>query len=242
MMRQNFYNEFASIYDSLMNDVDYEQWTSFIIKHLPSSTTKILEAACGTGNITSYLVDGNYNITAFDASDEMLIKAYNKLRRYRNVRFLNQDMTKFKFSSKFNACICCCDGVNYLAINEVSKFFKNVYNHLTENGLFIFDISTDYKYLNMKDIYVYDEDDVFYIWENTLAEDKTKLSMEINFFVKNEDKYQRITELQTHYIYQPQSLKILLTEIGFKNINIYDGYTENKYENCSNRATFICEI
>ena len=48
---KNSYKEFSQIYDLLM-DIDYEKWTSFIMKKLEGKR-KILEAACGTGGITT---------------------------------------------------------------------------------------------------------------------------------------------------------------------------------------------
>ena len=241
MMRQNFYKEFAFIYDKLMVDVDYEKWTSFILKNIPQNSVKILEAACGTGNITYHLANEYLNITAFDISEEMLVKAYEKLRKYRNVNILNQDMVKFKINQLFDGCICCCDGVNYLNENDLKLFFEKVFNHLRENGKFIFDISTEYKYNSMSETYVYDEDDVFYVWENNLNKDANTMSMEINFFVKDKDKYNRITEFQTHYIHKVINIEKMLNDVGFTEIKVYDGYTDNLYNDTSIRATFVCK-
>lgn len=240
-MRQNFYKEFAFIYDELMVDVDYEQWTSFILNAISPNSTKILEAACGTGNITYYLAQENLNITAFDISEEMLINAYKKLRKYRNVSILNQDMTKFRINKSYDACICCCDAVNYLNENDVKSFFENVYKHINDDGKFIFDISTEYKYNSMNETYVYDEENVFYVWENNIDKESNIISMEINFFVKDKDKYSRITEIQTHYIHNVSRLENMLLDIGFKDITVYDGYTEKLYNNDSIRATYVCK-
>lgn len=241
MMRQNFYKEFAFIYDELMVDVDYEKWTSFILRNIPQNSVKILEAACGTGNITYHLANEYLNITAFDISEEMLVKAYEKLRKYKNVNILNQDMVKFKINQSFDACICCCDGVNYLNENDVKLFFEKVFKHLKENGKFIFDISTEYKYNSMNETYVYDQDEVFYVWENNLDKDTNTMSMEINFFVNDKDKYTRITELQTHYIHRIISIEKLLRDVGFTDIKVYDGYTDDLYNDTSIRATFVCK-
>ena len=98
MMRQNFYKEFAVIYDDLMVDVDYDKWTSFILKNIPENSSKILEAACGTGNITCNLANERFNITAFDISEEMLVKAYENLRKFRNVNILNQNIVNFNIN------------------------------------------------------------------------------------------------------------------------------------------------
>lgn len=241
MMRQNFYNEFSFIYDKLMTDVDYDKWTEFILNNIPKDSKKLLEAACGTGAITLKLAQGNLDITAFDLSEEMLVKAYEKLRRYKNVKLLNQNMAKFKITQSFDACISCCDGVNYLDKDDMVAFFKRVYKHLNKNGKFIFDISTAFKYYSMDDIYIYDKNDVFYVWENKLDKDKELVFMEINFFVKSMDKYARITEIQTHYIHKVNEIEDILKEIGFSDINIYDSYTDVIYNESSIRATFVCE-
>lgn len=240
-MRQNFYKEFAFIYDKLMIDVDYEKWTNFILKNIPPNSKKLLEAACGTGGITYNLAQGNLNITAFDISEEMLIKAYEKLRRYKNVNILNQDMTKFKINKQFDASICCCDGVNYLDESSSILFFQRVFNRLNQNGKFIFDISTEYKYNSMDETYIYDEQDLFYVWENNLDKDKNTVSMEINFFIKEQDKYSRITEIQTHYIHRVSNIEKILKDVGFTEITVYDSYTDNFYEDTSLRATFVCK-
>ena len=179
---QNSYKEFSQIYDLLM-DMDYEKWTSFIINKL-NGKRKILEAACGTGSVTKLLADNNYKITAFDLSEDMLMRAYEKLKRSPMVRFLNQNMVDFKIDDKFDAAICCCDGINYLIKEEVSLFFKRVYQHLSEGSKFIFDMSTQHKYEKMFcDTYVYDDGDIFYVWENELTDNKA-VNIEINFLLR----------------------------------------------------------
>lgn len=52
------YDEFAKIYDSLMTEVDYDQWADYLFRHLLNGkrdTKKILEFGCGTGSITTRL-------------------------------------------------------------------------------------------------------------------------------------------------------------------------------------------
>jgi len=236
-MQYKSYKEFSQIYDLLMDDIDYEKWTSFIIKKINDSR-KILEAACGTGSITRLLADANYRVTAFDLSQDMLMRAYEKLGRNSGVKLLNQNMIKFKIDDKFDSAICCCDGINYLTREETKMFFKNVHDHLNNNAKFIFDMSTEYKYDTMfNDTYVYDDGDIFYVWEN--MSDNEKVNMEINFFVKDsENKYSRITEEQTQYIHTAENIKILLNAAGFSNVEIYDDYNEEPYSDTSLRAVF----
>lgn len=241
-MANNSYKEFSQIYDLLMNDIDYNKWTSFILKKIGNSK-KILEAACGTGSITSILAENNCIVTAFDLSEDMLIKAYEKLGRTPNIKLLNQDMTNFKIDNKFEAAVCCCDGINYLTHDEVFTFFKSVYEHLNTNSKFLFDISTEYKYNTMfNDTYVYDDGDIFYVWENITDEDEQLVNVEINFFVSDEmKKYDRITELQTQYIHSTDEIISMLKKTGFGNIEVFDDYNDTPCKDTSLRAVF-CAI
>lgn len=238
-MENKSYKEFSQIYDLLMNDTDYERWTSFIINKIENKN-KILEAACGTGSITSILSEKNYKVTAFDLSQDMLMKAYDKTRKNPAIKLLNQNMINFKIDDKFEAAICCCDGVNYLNKDEVLSFFKSVHDHLLPEGKFIFDISTKYKYTTLlDDTYVYDDGEIFYVWENILELDEMKVNIEINFFVNdNHNKYDRINEIQTQYIYEIDEITLLLQQAGFNDIKIYDDYNEEPIKNSSLRAVF----
>ena len=234
---QNSYKEFSQIYDLLM-DMDYEKWTSFIMSKLKDKR-KILEAACGTGSVTKFLADNNYKVTAFDLSEDMLMRAYEKLKRSPMVRLLNQNMVDFQIDDKFEGAICCCDGINYLTKEEVKCFFERVYHHLTEGSKFIFDMSTQYKYEKMFcDTYVYDDGDIFYVWENELMYNKT-VNIEINFFIKDRiNKYSRITEEQIQYVHTIEEIIDLLKDSGFGNIEIFDDYNEKGYLDESLRAVF----
>lgn len=235
------YNEFSQIYDLLMDDVNYEKWTSFIINRVNKSEgKKILEAACGTGSITRLLTVENYKITAFDLSQDMLMRAYEKLGRNPCVKLLNLDMVDFKINDMFDAAICCCDGINYLDKNQISMFFNNIYNHLNNNSMFIFDMSTEYKFKSMfNDTYVYDDGEVFYVWENEMDESDHTVNMEINFFVRDAtDKYTRINEIQTQYIHTLEMVISKLIEAGFKHVETYDDYSDEKLNEKSLRTVF----
>ena len=52
------YEDFARIYDGLMEDVDYKEWYSYIreiFKVFDKEPKSVLEMACGTGNFSYYL-------------------------------------------------------------------------------------------------------------------------------------------------------------------------------------------
>ncbi len=75
------YKEFAYIYDSLMEDVDYNQWVAFILGIFGKysfSCGSILDLGCGTGNVTIPLAQKGFSLVGVDASEDMLAIAKDK--------------------------------------------------------------------------------------------------------------------------------------------------------------------
>ncbi len=69
----NAYRYLAKVYDSLMSDVDYNNWAQYLHRFLSKAGAKnVLEVSCGTGNITFELSALGYDIIASDLSIEML--------------------------------------------------------------------------------------------------------------------------------------------------------------------------
>ena len=95
------YNNFALLYDELMDDVDYKNWHLYIEKTFDKFNKipkTVLEMACGTGNLSYYLAKRGYDLTCFDISSEMLSIAYNKINSFKNVKLLNQNMIDFNLN------------------------------------------------------------------------------------------------------------------------------------------------
>ena len=83
----NSYRYLAKVYDSLMYDVDIPAWSSYVCMLLRTGgilpRARILETACGTGNITLSLARAGYDVVALDTSEDMLREAQEKLRKWR---------------------------------------------------------------------------------------------------------------------------------------------------------------
>lgn len=241
----NNYNEFASIYDDLMNDFDYKEWADYIesIFDLYSkSPSKILEMACGTGNLSYEIAKRGYNLLSFDLSSEMLARAYEKLNKYKNVKLLRQDMINFNLNSKFDSIVSICDSINYIIdVKDLYSVFKNVYNHLEDNGLFIFDINSSYKLQEIigNNIFIEDREDVFYTWQNEYDIDTNICNFYLTFFIKEKDKYHRFDEVHEERAYEVDEIVNLLKDIGFKEIDFYKCFTFDKIDAETERINFV---
>ena len=137
-----------------MYDVSYETWADYLLGFLKEQGIgkgeRILEYACGTGNITLPLAKAGYHVIALDAVEEMLFIAQEKTRKKaQQVEYVCGDMERFVLNRPARAAVCACDGVNYLPDKDaLRRFFRCVHTNLQENGLFLFDISSAYKLEN----------------------------------------------------------------------------------------------
>ena len=242
----NIYNKFAYLYDDLMVDFDYENWFNYIeniFEKYNKNPKKVLEMACGTGNLSYYLGKKGYKLTCFDLSEDMLSKAYEKLRRFKNVKLLNQDMVNFNFNENFDAVISICDSINYIIDEEdLIKTFNNVWNHLEEGGIFIFDINSYYKlkYIIGHNTFVEDRENIFYTWENYFDEDTDICDFYLTFFVSEDgENFLRFNEEHREKAYKTEEIVHMLKEAGFSKIDYYSAFTFDRPDEKTERINFV---
>ena len=240
------YNKFAYIYDELMDDIDYEKWYLYIksiFDKFQKEPKMLLEMACGTGNLSYYFAKNGYDLTCFDLSNDMLSIAYNKLKNFKKVKILNQNMVNFNINKKFDAIISICDSINYILNEEdLLKTFTNVKNHINKNGIFIFDINSYYKLSEIigDNIFIEDRGDVFYTWENYFDEKNDIVNFFISFFIQEEDgRYFRFNEEHFEKAYKTEKIIKLLKQSYFTEIYVFDGFTFNKAHEKSERISFV---
>ncbi|NMA86422.1 MAG: class I SAM-dependent methyltransferase [Tissierellia bacterium] len=240
------YNEFAYIYDELMQDVDYEDWYLYIenlFRKFNKKPHNILEMACGTGNLSYYLAKSGYNLTCFDLSNDMLSMAYNKLGNFKNVKILNQNMIDFNINKEFDAIISICDSINYiLDEKDLLQTFNNVRRHLSKDGIFIFDINSHYKlkYIIGNNTFIEEGEDVYYIWQNFFQDKENIAEFYITFFTKDVDgKYIRFEEEHMERAYYIEEILQLLKTSNFNEIHLYGDLSFEKPQEKSERITII---
>lgn len=223
------YTAFASVYDRLMRDVDYQTWAAhyaYLLSGAGIKNGRICECACGTGSLTLPLSTMGYTLTGVDLSNEMLGIASSKAKEAGlTIPFVRQDMTKLTLHRRQNAVLSTCDGVNYLITSrQLSSFFSAAYKALLPGGVLLFDVSTPFKLsgtLGNNTLGLQDPD-ISYIWQNHYNTHTHVVHMNISFFVRNADSsYDRFEEEQLQRAWTKEELTASLLECGYEKIRFW---------------------
>lgn len=223
------YNNLASVYDKLMEDIPYQAWGDFIEKIIESQrpgSKKILDLGSGTGKISSILSQKSYQVTNLDLSAEMLEEA-KKLYAKMNLKgnFIQMDMRDLDYSSQYECVLSTFDTMNYFTDSkELENLFKKIFIALEEDGIFIFDMNTLNKFSKVlgSEIYTYNTDEIVYIWENNYNPNKEIIEIDIAFFIKEANaSYRRFNEYHVQRYYHPPEIEALLQKVGFKRVKLY---------------------
>ena len=197
----NSYSYFSFVYDKLMDNIPYDEWTEFICSILKKDGINdgiIMELGCGTGQMTERLFKSGYDMIGIDNSAEMLDVAEERLSMIQSemeemtsILYLNQDMREFELYGTVRAIYSVCDSLNYITKkDDLLKVFKLVNNYLDPQGLFIFDFHTEYYYKETVGDNTIAEvrDEVSFIWENRYNEADKINNLYLTLFLKVEDE------------------------------------------------------
>lgn len=244
------YKEFAAHYDRLMDDVDYAAWAEYVIdllaQTLGAGPKRVLDAACGTGNLTLPLANAGHLVTGADASEDMLRVAADKARAAgRSIPFVRQPLQRLSMHRPVDAIVCACDGVNYLIEDaDCAAFFASAYAALAPGGVLLFDISSRHKIETQLAgrCYGEDRDDLAYLWQNHFDPATRILDMELTFFVamaSEPECYRRFAEIHRQKAHDEADLRSALAAAGFTGIQTFDFGSTDAPRFDSKRIQFI---
>jgi Predicted methyltransferase (contains TPR repeat) len=137
------FDQYAKYYNLLYADKNYEREVDYIDALIQKFSKKkaktILDFGCGTGTHASYLSKKGYKLSGVDLSQKMIEEAIKKSSPCTEF-FVQNIATTFNLSKQFDIITCLFHVLSYQTQNEqIQQMTTNVMNHLTEDGLFIFD-------------------------------------------------------------------------------------------------------
>ena len=99
MGKKSFWDRVSPVYDLFETAYNRKVFTGTgaAVAQMIAPSDKVLECACGTGAISTYIAEKCSRLTATDYSAGMLKQAAKKCRRYSNIRFCTADITDLKY-------------------------------------------------------------------------------------------------------------------------------------------------
>ncbi|AJD91588.1 methyltransferase [Jeotgalibacillus malaysiensis] len=242
------YDQFAYVYDRLMSDVPYDDWMSFLFHQKEQHQVKgmkLLDVGCGTGEWTVRASAAGFETVGIDLSESMLSMAQQKaMEAGQSIRFFQMDMSEAEDLGQFDLITIFCDSLNYLETEEaVQQTFKKMYNLLTADGIFMFDVHSVYKVneLFAGQTYSYDDGEAAYIWNSFEGEYENSAEHELTFFIKEEGNlYSRFDEFHKQRTFHIDQYKAWLQEAGFTVNSVTADFKDTAPDELSERIFFTC--
>ena len=127
------YTSFASVYDTFMDNIPYEEWEKYLKSLLYEYGVReglVLELGCGTGNMTEILAQSGYDMIGVDNAEEMLEIAIEKrMKSGLDILYLQQDMSQIRHILMQFICPVmlklerCCHGMIPTIVFALAGFF-----------------------------------------------------------------------------------------------------------------------
>ena len=242
------YTGFATVYDTFMDNIPYEEWSEYLVGLLREYGVEdglVLDMGCGTGSMTELLAGAGYDMIGIDNSEDMLELAMEKREESgHDILYLLQDMREFELYGTVRAVVSICDSINYITEeSDLLETFRLVNNYLDPKGVFIFDFNTVYKYRELlgDTTIAEDREDCSFIWDNYYYEEEQVNEYELSLFIREEQSglFRKYQETHQQKAYDLETMERLLTQAGLEYITAYDAFTKDAPTEKSERIYVI---
>lgn len=138
----SIFNSSAEKYDMqrsiLIPLMDIYYGTAVEVTEIKNEDGKILDLGAGTGLLTKFLLKKypKANYTLVDIADGMLDIARERFSGFDNINFKVEDYREGITGGNYEAIISSMS-IHHLDSNEKSQLYKNIYNSLEDNGVFV---------------------------------------------------------------------------------------------------------
>ena len=242
------YDSFSRFYDSLTDNVEYKKRADYFCRLLSMCGVDggiLLDLGCGTGSMSIEMAHKGFDVIGVDLSIGMLNEARSKVfESGEQILLLNQSMDDLDLYGTVDCAVCVLDGINHLSGEEqVRASFEKISLFMNPGGAFAFDVNTLYKHRNIlaDNVYVYETDDVYCVWQNSFNEADSSVDITLDFFEEEDGAYYRSEENFTEKAYELADISAWLEQAGFEVIGIYDDMTFDEVRPESERAVFLAK-
>ncbi|NLN77016.1 MAG: class I SAM-dependent methyltransferase [Armatimonadetes bacterium] len=241
-MSNDQFTEIAPYYDDLMMGVPYGFWVDYVealLERVQFTAHSVLDAACGTGNVSEVFSGRGYDVVGTDISEGMIEAANAKNS---SVTYLVQDMAELNLDRKFDLAISLFDSLNYIIdVDHLGKAIKRVGEHVVDGGYFIFDVNTIYALAH----HFFDQANLapgrypHYIWSSEYDHQTRICTVNMTFEVLDNGEPRQFKEVHLQRGHSLEELEQMLIDAGFVTVEILHAYRFRKPTRRSDRVFFV---
>lgn len=220
------YEALAGSYDSLTQDIPYEQMLNHMEALLQRHGAKpetVLDLACGTGSMSVLLAKKGYSVLGADLSEDMLAMAWEKCAELESPPyFICQPMERLRLPYPVDWVVCCLDSLNYVTDpKKCRQALNRVYANLSEGGVFIFDINSPEKLRGLDgQVFLDENEDAYCVWRAEFDAEENICYYGMDLFQRDGDVWLRSFEEHREYAYTVSQLTDWLKEAGFSVVEV----------------------
>ncbi|OJV37503.1 MAG: hypothetical protein BGO29_03405 [Bacteroidales bacterium 36-12] len=249
----NLYHNTADYYDYDNREIIKDD-LDFYVEYANKTKGPILELASGTGRVSFYVAEKTGRILeCIELSEHMLAEFWDKLKisdiqLQKNIHIHQGDMSNFNLGQKFEYIIIPWRALQWLPTKEKAiECLKCVYEHLEDNGIFVFDIFKprlyDEKWLGREDIsydIIHGNKRIIRSTINHHADTEKKYIQYKNYIRVLENGIESIKEdLLTIKYYEYNDIVDILTSLKFTIKEEYGYYDKRKIKD-GEEMIFVC--
>ncbi len=240
------YSSFAAFYDDFTENVEYKKRTDYIcrlFKKYGKMPSLLLDAACGTGSFSIEFAKKGISVIGADISSDMLsIANEKKYEENLDILFINSSLSELDLYGTVDGAVCMLDSLNHITdYKELSKSISRISLFMEKDALFIFDVNTLYKHREVlgNNTFVLENEDVFCVWQNEFKEKRNETKINLDFFQKNGENYNRYSETFCERVYSDDELSKVLEKANLEIVEIFEECSFKAPSDKTERKVFV---
>ena len=159
------------------------------------------------------------------------------------ILYLLEDMRELELYGSVCAVVSVCDSMNYILEEaDLREVFSRVHEYLVEDGVFIFDLNTVYKYRDLlgETTIAENREEGSFIWENYFDEASAVNEYDLTLYIREDgESYRRFEEVHYQRAYDLETIGRLLADAGMELAAAYDAFTKEPVRDDSERIYVV---
>ena len=239
-MKAIYGNDFAYVYNDKWESWGEKMWPFLrkVVRKKAPYTSTWLDLCCGTGSLLKFVCKEGFSAVGLDSSKHQINYAKQNAP---HARILQGDIRQLSLPQTFDVITCMFDSLNYLTLKrDLAKVFHRVQLHMSQNGLFAFDMNT---FEGLEDLWcsttTTHDKNLTIIIETSFNKKRALGRCLITGFLKDGGLYRKFQEEHIERGYKAHEIDELLKKAGFTFKKYYGNSLSNPKKR-SARLLYLC--